>query len=107
MEGVSPAAAEFLPGSLTLSILGAVWAWMLALCVTGVTGHWLLIRCYEVAEASAVQPFAYFQLVFATAIGIFVFGETLRMNVIAGAAIIVAAGAFALWRAHVTARRAR
>ncbi len=40
------------------------------LCVTGALGHWLLIRCYEVAEASAVQPFAYLQLVFASAIGL-------------------------------------
>ena len=38
------------------------------LCVTGALGHWLLIRCYEVAEASAVQPFAYLQLVFASVI---------------------------------------
>ena len=33
----------------------------------GGLGHWLLIRAYEVAEASAVQPFAYLQLVFASA----------------------------------------
>lgn len=83
------------------------WGWMLALCITGATGHWLLIRCYEVAEASAVQPFAYFQLVFAAAIGILVFGETVEANLVIGAAIIVSAGVFALWRAHVTARRDR
>lgn len=77
------------------------WAWMLALCITGVTGHWLLIRCYEAAEASAVQPFAYFQLVFASLIGLFVFGETLRNNVVIGAAIIVSAGLFTLWRERV------
>ncbi|MEC7257323.1 MAG: DMT family transporter, partial [Pseudomonadota bacterium] len=60
--------------------------------------HWLLIRCYEVAEASAVQPFAYFQLVFASALGMAVFGETLRTNVAIGAVVIVAAGLFTLWR---------
>ncbi len=79
--------------------------WMLALCVTGVLGHWLLIRCYEVAEASAVQPFAFFHLVFAVLIGLVIFGEALKPNVILGAALIVAAGVFALWRAHVAARR--
>ena len=79
--------------------------WMLALCVTGVGGHWLLIRCYEVAEASAVQPFAYFHLVFAVLIGLLVFGETLKSNVVAGASLIVCAGVFALWRAHVRAAR--
>ncbi len=74
------------------------WWWMAALCGTGVVGHWLLIRCYEVAEASVVQPFAYFHLVFASAIGLVIFGEVLRSNVMIGAAIIVAAGVFTLWR---------
>lgn len=74
------------------------WGWMSALCITGVLGHWLLIRCYEAAEASAVQPFAYFQLVFASAMGMIVFSETLRPNVAIGAAIIVLAGLFTLWR---------
>ncbi len=74
------------------------WAWMATLCVTGAIGHWTLIRCYEVAEASAVQPFAFLQLVFAASIGITVFGETLAWNVALGAAIVVAAGVFTLWR---------
>ncbi len=80
------------------------WGWMSALCVTGALGHWLLIRAYEVAEASAVQPFAYLQLVFASGIGIAVFGETLEWNVAAGAGLVVAAGLFTLWRARVKAR---
>lgn len=74
------------------------WIYMACLCVTGVTGHWLLIRCYEVAEASAVQPFAYLQLVFASMIGITIFGETVRLNVAIGVGLIVAAGLFTFWR---------
>jgi drug/metabolite transporter (DMT)-like permease len=74
------------------------WIFMGCLCITGVTGHWLLIRCYEVAEASAVQPFAYLQLVFASIIGISIFGEDVRTNVAVGAALIVAAGLFTFWR---------
>ena len=77
------------------------WGWMAALCVSGALGHYLLIRCYEVSEASAVQPFAYLQLPFASLIGIFTFGETLRANVAFGAALIVAAGLFTLWRARI------
>jgi len=79
-------------------MIGGDWAWMAILCVTGVLGHFLLIKCYEVAEASAVQPFAYLQLVFITVIGIFVFGETIRTNVAIGVAIVVGAGLFTLWR---------
>jgi drug/metabolite transporter (DMT)-like permease len=94
-------------GSIAMTCVG-VWYWepmqasdwffMGCLCVTGVTGHWLLIRCYEVAEASAVQPFAYLQLVFAAIIGISIFGETVRSNVAIGAGLIVAAGLFTFWR---------
>lgn len=79
-------------------MIPADWIWMGALCVTGSLGHWLLIRCYEVAEASAVQPFAYFQMVFAAGVGITVFGEALQINVVIGALIVVAAGLFTLWR---------
>ena len=57
-----------------------------------------MIRVYEVAEASAVQPFAYLQLVFASTLGITVFGESIRWNVALGAGLIVAAGLFTLWR---------
>lgn len=77
------------------------WGWMAALCVTGVAGHWLLIKTYDVAEASAVQPFAYLQLVFASVIGLAVFNEVLAPNVAIGAGVVVAAGVFTLWRARV------
>ncbi|MEM1236168.1 MAG: DMT family transporter [Pseudomonadota bacterium] len=74
------------------------WAWMALLCVTGAFGHYLLIWCYEVAEASAVQPFAYLQLVFGAALGVAVFSEVIEWNVALGALIVVGAGLFTLWR---------
>lgn len=79
---------------------GADWTLMALLCVTGATGHFLLIKCYDVAEASAVQPFAYLQLPFAVSIGVVAFGETIAPNVAIGASIIVSAGLFTLWRAR-------
>lgn len=77
---------------------GSDWGWMSMLCLTGVLGHFTLIKCYEVAEASAVQPFAYLQLVFSSIIGVTVFSETIRTNVAVGVAIVVGAGLFTLWR---------
>jgi len=76
------------------------WAWMAALCVTGALGHWALIKAYEAAEASAIQPFAYLQMVFAIFIGMSVFGETLEPHVALGGVIIVAAGLYTLFRAR-------
>jgi len=81
------------------------WGWMATLCCTAIVGHWLLIRAFAVAEASAIQPFAYLQLVWASGIGLLVFDETLRTNVAVGAALVVAAGIFTLWRQRVRARQ--
>ena len=84
----------------------ADWGWMAVLCCTAVLGHWLLIKAFAVAEASAIQPFAYLQLVWASSIGLVLFGETLRLNVAIGAGIVVAAGVFTLWRQRVREKTA-
>lgn len=106
----SPATSFFytgVAGAVGISLIGPFywepmsapdWVWMAALCVTGALGHWLLIKCYEAAEASTVQPFAYFQLFFVTVIGVVIFRETLDPVTTAGAALIVAAGIYTAWR---------
>jgi drug/metabolite transporter (DMT)-like permease len=76
----------------------ADWLWMLALCVGAAAGHWLLIKSYAVAEAGTVQPFTYFQLVFIAILGLAVFGETLDGWTAVGAALIIAAGLYTLFR---------
>ena len=77
---------------------------MALLCVTGAAGHGLLIKCYEVAEASAVQPFAYLQLVFVSFIGVGLFGEVISLNVAIGAVIVIVAGLFTFWRERLRHR---
>ena len=74
------------------------WGWMCLLCLTGALGHWLLIKCYEMAEASAVQPFAYFHMFWGAILGILLFDETIRLNVAFGAGLILVAGIFTLLR---------
>lgn len=100
-------------GAVTMTLVGVWfwepmapgdWIWMGLLCLTSAFSHWLLIRTYEVAEASAVQPFAYLQLPFAAALGMLVFGEALRGNVALGAGVVVGAGLFTLWRAREARR---
>lgn len=111
-----PAAVSFfwtgISGAVAMTALGAWfwqpmsgpdWALMAVLCCTAVLGHWLLIRAFEVAEASAIQPFAFLQLIFASALGITVFGDALHLNTVIGAAVVVSAGLFTLWRARVKA----
>ena len=116
---VDPASVSFfytgVVGAIIITIVGIWhwepmsapdWGWMAVLCISASLGHYLLIKAYEVAEASAIQPFAYLQLVFATVLGIFVFGETLKTNVAIGAAVVAGAGVFTLLRARKKARGA-
>ncbi len=76
----------------------ADWGWMLALCISGATGHYLLIKTYELAEAGTVQPFSYFQLGFVTVLGLTLFGETIDGWTIGGTALILAAGVYTMFR---------
>ncbi|HHB80930.1 MAG TPA: DMT family transporter [Aliiroseovarius sp.] len=99
-------------GAVVMSAVGAFFwqpialqdgGWVLTLSAASLLGHWLLIKCYDAAEASVVQPFAFLQLVFITLLGVGLFGESLRTNVVIGAAIVVAAGLFTLWRGRSAA----
>lgn len=80
------------------------WMMLGVYSVLALLGQYLLIRCYDVAEASAVQPFAYLQIFFIAVIGILVYDEDLRSNVVIGGAIVIMAGIFTLLRARASAQ---
>ncbi|MBO9096984.1 MULTISPECIES: DMT family transporter [unclassified Rhizobium] len=81
------------------------WIWMGLLCLTGMSSHYCLIRAYDLLDAVVIQPLTYLQLVYAAIIGVVVFGEVLTANMVVGAAIVVGAGMFTVWRENVLAKR--
>lgn len=92
-------------GAILITFLGlpnwqpvAPFDWLLiaGYAAAAVASNWLMLKTYEAAEASAVQPFAYMHIVFASIIAMVVFGEHLAPAVALGAAIVVASGLFAL-----------
>ncbi|MDH4439312.1 MAG: DMT family transporter [Rhizobium sp.] len=83
------------------------WVWMGCLCCTGIVGHLALIKAYENLDAVVVQPISYWQLVLGAVIAVTVFGEVLRWNTVVGAAIVVGAGLFTVWREWVVSRRVK
>ena len=94
-------------GAVVMSVVGSGywitlkpidWAWLGLLCILACLAHYLLIKCYEVSEASSLQPFAYLQLLFATIIGLWIFSEKLEVHVVMGAFLVVLSGLFAIWR---------
>ncbi|WP_144578590.1 DMT family transporter [Agrobacterium sp. DE0009] len=106
--GVAGAAALTMVGPFYwVNLAPYDWIWMLALCITGMSGHYCLIRAFELADAASVQPFSYYQLVLVSIIGVAVYGEVVTPNMVIGAAIVIAAGLFTIWREHVTGRKAR
>jgi drug/metabolite transporter (DMT)-like permease len=76
------------------------WINMTVYALLALIANWLLIRCYEVAEAATVQPFAYLQIVLVTLIGIVVYQENLRLAALFGTLIVVGAGLYTLWHSR-------
>ena len=91
---------------LSLTTLPFGWVWPapleLALLVSagllGGVGQILLTSSYREADASLVAPFDYASMLFALAIGWFIFSEMPTLNMLMGATIIITAGILIIWR---------
>lgn len=101
-------------GAIAMTLVGpfywtwmapADWVWMALVCMTSISSHYFLIRAYDMLDAAAVQPLTYLQLVYASIIGVTIYGETLSLNTIIGSVIVVGSGIFTIWREHVVGRR--
>lgn len=66
--------------------------------LVGGIGQILLTESYRHAEASVVAPFEYASMLLAIALGYVVFSEVPTGSTLAGAALIVIAGLFIIWR---------
>jgi drug/metabolite transporter (DMT)-like permease len=73
------------------------WALLVAISLIGAVAHYALIKALDYAEASALQPYAYMLLVWATVLGFLVFGNVPDGWTILGAIIVVAGGLYS-WR---------
>ena len=62
-------------------------------------------RALKLSPASVVVPFQYTMIVWAVALGWMVFGDRPNVYTLGGAAIIVAAGLYILWREQIVAHR--
>jgi drug/metabolite transporter (DMT)-like permease len=88
------------PPDATASVL------LIVLSLLGSFAHLAMIKAFERAEASALQPFLYSLVVWAAVIGYIVFGDIPDRWVMLGATIIVASGLYAWHRERVRARGA-
>lgn len=80
-----------IPGPLDAALL------VLAGLLGGV-GQVLLTSSYRHADAGVIAPFEYVSMLFALAIGYWVFAEVPTATMLGGAALVVAAGVMIIWR---------
>lgn len=76
----------------------AGWFWLLALGVVGSVGHFILIKAFQLAAASVLQPFHYVVLLWATLLGFLVFGDLPDLPTIVGGLIIAFSGIYVFYR---------
>ncbi|MEN4903105.1 DMT family transporter [Luteimonas sp. TWI1416] len=82
------------------------WLWLLATGVLGTLGQWLWTRALRLGEVSALQPISFVQLPIVVIFGWWLFGETVDLWTMAGAAIVFGANGYIAHREAVLARRA-
>ncbi len=73
-------------------------AWLVLSGLLGGVGQLCMTFSYRYAEPSLLAPFDYVAMVWAVILGFFVLGEVPQPLVLGGAAIVVAAGLFIVWR---------
>ena len=97
--------ALFLPWTWTVPTASdAVWIALNG--ASNAIGQYLWTRALHLAPASAVAPFYYLSLIWASILGFLVWGEMPTVSLVIGSAIVAGSGLFLLWR-ETKVRRAR
>ncbi|MEI4488178.1 DMT family transporter [Frigidibacter sp. MR17.14] len=77
--------------------IGHLGLWAIVACL-GLCGAFLQIRAYSSGEAVIVAPMQYSQILWATAYGMLLFGETPDRTTLLGAAVIIGSGIYIVLR---------
>jgi len=73
-------------------------AWIAFNGVANAVGQYWWTRALHLAPASAVAPFFYLSLIWASALGFAIWGEVPSIGLVVGSAVVVASGLFLFWR---------
>ncbi len=111
LRGEDPRVTLFYPALVGTALMTLIWPWfgvaseitwldvvaMLAVGISGTVGHFLFILAFQRAAASALTPFTYLQLVFATLTGWLAFGDLPDSLTFAGMTLIAGSGFLLTW----------
>jgi drug/metabolite transporter (DMT)-like permease len=88
---------------VSAAVPGHMWPAILAMAILVLLGQHLTYRAFRLAPVGAVAPFHYTELVWAVIFGWMFWREWPEANVWWGAAIVVGAGLYTIWRERVHA----
>ena len=77
------------------------WMFFVLLSAIANGGHFLIIRAYDHAEASLLVPLAYTEMIMATIVGWYVFGDFPDVWTFVGVGILIACAVYISWRERV------
>jgi drug/metabolite transporter (DMT)-like permease len=111
LAGEDPRVSLFYPALVGTLLMTFVWPWfgsridltwmdvvlLAGIGVIGTVGHFLLILAFQRAPASALTPFTYIQVVFATLIGWLAYNDFPDALTLAGMALIAGSGLLLTW----------
>jgi drug/metabolite transporter (DMT)-like permease len=72
--------------------------WLVLCGVLGGVGQVCMTYCYRYAEPSLLAPFDYAAMIWAMALGYFIFAEIPEINVLVGAAVVIVSSLYIVWR---------
>ncbi len=81
------------------------WSYLLGVGIFGAIGQLTITQSLRFAPISTIMPMDYSALLWATIIGVIVFGQWPGVSILMGAPIIIGSGLFIAWREHVRASR--
>jgi drug/metabolite transporter (DMT)-like permease len=81
------------------------WGYLLGVGIFGAIGQLTITQSLRFAPVSTIMPMDYSALLWATIIGIIIFGQWPGLSILIGAPIIIGSGLFIAWREHVRETR--
>lgn len=102
-----------MPAALALAIwfwrwpVGVDWIWLVLIGTLSTLAQILMNRAFALADTSVILPYDFLRLLFATGLGVALFGERIDMVSILGAAIILGATVYVARRDMLARARRR
>jgi len=90
--------SAIVPFFWTVPMNRADWGLLFLVAILGIIGHFCLIKAFQMAEASVLQPYIYSGLIGAIVVGYVVFGDFPDLPTLVGALIIVGSGLYVFAR---------